>query len=175
MKNALTSNFSSSTHRNDNALSLKWSQKPDPTWTDPGIDCSGDPGKTDPSAAKDADINNIVATYHKTGVFPGASGPALFADVSDAPTYQDALQVIINAENAFMALDAKTRKRFDNDATRMLEFLEDPKNRSEAAALGMLKPEAPSPSPAASVPSGGQPAAPNGAPGAPLAPATPQS
>lgn len=142
MKNALAPNFSSAANRNDDTLARKWSAKPDPAWTDPGIDCSGDPGKADQSFAKDADINNIVATYHKTGVFPSADGPALFADVSDAPSYQDALQIIINAESAFMSLDAKTRKKFENDPAQMLAFLEDPKNRSEAAALGMLKPEA---------------------------------
>lgn len=169
MKNALAPNFSSDSNRTDNALSLKWSAKPDPTWRDPGVDFTGDPGRADPSFAKDADINNIVATYHKTGVFPGANGPAVFADVSDAPSYQEALQVVINAENAFMTLDAKTRKKFDNDPTQMLAFLEDPKNRAEAAALGMLAETAPSPSPAAPDLTGGQPAPLNPAPETPKA------
>lgn len=110
MKNALAPNFSSVAHRNDDTLAKKWSSKPDPAWRDPGLDCSGDPGLTDQAPAKDADINNIVATYYKTGILPGRDGPQVFADVSDAPTYQDALQTVINAENAFMTLDGKTRK-----------------------------------------------------------------
>lgn len=141
----------------ENYLQNKWLGNL-PAYVD-GIDFTGDPGKTDQSQAKECDINNIVATYHKTGVLPQGRDSGVFADVSDAPSYQDALQVVINAENAFMALDAKTRKRFDNDPTRMLAFLEDPNNRAEAAALGMLNPEAPSPSPAASDLSGGQPEA----------------
>lgn len=170
MKNALAPNFSSAANRNDDTLARKWSAKPDPSWTDPGIDCTGDSGKTDQSFAKDADINNIVATYHKTGVFPSADGPALFADVSDAPSYQDALQIIINAENAFMSLDAKTRKKFDNDPAQMLSFLEDPKNRSEAAALGMLKSDALTPSPAVSEPAAANPTTSNDVPKSAVAP-----
>jgi len=175
MKNALAPNFSSAANRNDDTLAKKWSGTPDPAWRDPGLDCSGDPGKTDPSGAKDADINNIVATYHKTGVLPLQQRAAVFADVSDAPSYQEALQVVIDAEKAFMTLPANIRKRFDNDATQMLAFIDNPENRQEAASLGMLKSAAPSPQPAGPASSGGQPAAPNGAPGAPLAPATPQS
>lgn len=140
MKNALSPTFSSNINRNDDALARKWSGKPDPAWTDPGIDCTGDPGRTDPSAAKDADINNIVATYHKTGYFPTAERAAIFADVSNAPSYQEALQTVINAENAFMELPAKIREKFQNDPAQMLAFLDDPNNRPEAAALGMLSP-----------------------------------
>lgn len=133
-------------HDPENYLQNKWLGKI-PKYVD-GIDFTADPGRTDQSQAKDCDINNIVATYNKTGVMPEGRGAGLFADVSDAPSYQDALQTVLNAENAFMALDAKTRKRFDNDASQMLAFLEDPKNRQEAAALGMLNPEPINPSPA---------------------------
>ncbi len=133
--------------RNDDYLQRKWNAQVD-NKTRGDIDFTGDPGLTDPSHAKDADINNIVATYHKTGVFPHADGPGIFADVSDAPTYQEAQQIVINAENAFMALDAKTRKKFDNEPTQMLAFLENPGNREEAIALGMINPPVPTPSPA---------------------------
>lgn len=141
--------------RNDDDLQRKWNSPHNPK-NRGDIDFSGDPGLTEQSHAKDCDINNIVATYHKTGVFPEA-GELLFADVSDAPTYQDALQTVINAENAFMALDAKTRKRFDNDATQMLAFLDNPENRAEAIALGMIPAPAPTPSPASPELPGGQP------------------
>jgi len=149
----------------ENYLQNKWSGKL-PPYKD-GIDFTGDPGKTDQSEAKDCDINNIVATYHKTGVLPNQRGLGLFADVSDAPSYQDALQTVINAENAFMALDAKIRKRFDNDASQMLSFLEDANNREEAIALGMIDPPAPTPSQAGPVSTGGQPEASKGAVKAP--------
>lgn len=155
--NPLSKTFSSSIHRNDDFLAKKWSHSPEElrhgdSKNRGDIDFTGDPGKTDPSYAKDADINNIVATYHKTGVFPSPEAQAIFADISDAPTYQEALQITINAENAFMSLDAKTRKRFDNDPAQLLSFLENPENRQEAIALGMIPEPVPTPSPAAPEP-----------------------
>jgi phage internal scaffolding protein len=133
--------------RTDDYLQRKWLGQADAK-TRGDIDFSGDPGKTDPSHAKDADINNIIATYVRTGVLPGNEGPQIFADVSDVPSYQDALQTVINAENAFMTLDAKTRKKFDNDPEEMLRFLSNPANREEATTLGMISKSAPTPSPA---------------------------
>lgn len=137
--------FKETRFRNDDELQRKWSGKHDPKLRG-DIDFTGDPGETDPSHAKDCDINNIVATYHKTGVFPEA-GAQVFADVADAPSYQDAMQIVINAENAFMALDATTRRKFDNDPTQMLRFLENPENVQEAIKLGMMVAKAPTPLP----------------------------
>lgn len=142
--------------RNDDVLAQKWSRPHDPK-NRGDIDFTGDEGLTDQSFAKDADINNIVATFHKTGVFP-EKGHELFLDISNAPSYQDAMQVVIDANNAFMALDAKTRKKFNNDPTEMLAFLDDAENREEAIKLGMIPAPAPTPQPASPNPAGGQPA-----------------
>jgi len=144
--------------RNDDYLQRKWSgQIPyDPKTY--GIDCSSDPGVTDPSGAEDADINNIVARFHKTGVLPNVNVPGVFADVSDAPSYQDALQIVINAENQFMALDAKTRKKFSNNPAEFLEFVENPENAQELVNMGLATLVEPTPSPAFPNPTGGQPA-----------------
>lgn len=149
--------FKQTNQRNDDLLQKKWSSPHDPK-NRGDISFEGDPGLTDPSFAADADINNIVDRYHKTGVFP-EQGQQLFADVSDAPSYQQAMQTVIDAEKAFMALDAKTRKRFDNDAAQMLAFLDDANNRDEAISLGMIPPPAPTPSPAVPEPTSPKPEA----------------
>lgn len=149
----------SAINRNDNALELKWSGK-GPAYVD-GIDCSNDPGVTDPSGAEDADINNIVSRFHKTGVLPNINVAAVYADVSNALSYQDALQTVINAENQFMALDAKTRKKFSNNPSEFLEFVDDPQNAAELVTMGLATLVDKSPSPAAPDLTGGQPAAPN--------------
>lgn len=162
-KQSLSQKLSHSTKdRNDDHLALKWAgprvlHTETTPYKDPGISFLGDPGKTDPSQADDCDINNIVARYHKTGVFPGTDVPAVFGDLSDTPTYQDALQVIINAENAFMTLDAKTRKKFSNSPSEFLEFIDDPQNAAEMVKMGLATIVEPSPSPAVSEPRGGQP------------------
>lgn len=146
----------SNKNRNDNALEIKWS-KPIQNYVDPGIDCTNDPGVTDPSGAEDCDINNIVARFHKTGILPNVDVRSVFADVSDAPSYQDALQTIINAENQFMSLDAKTRKKFSNDPAEFLDFVENPENAQELVKMGLAVLAEPTPSPAAPGPAGGQP------------------
>lgn len=173
MSNPLQKNFSSSIHRNDDELQKRWSSKTNHPVL--GVDFTDDPGKTDQSHSHDADINNIVAKYHKTGVFPGLDGPQIFADVSDAPSYQDALQTVINAESAFMALDAKTRREFDNDPSKMLAFLEDPNNRDKAISLGMIDAPPPPPSPAGPDLTGGQPGPLKTKSKAPVAPAGDES
>ena len=160
-KQSLSQKLSHSpTHRNDDILQRKWSQQPSSKpYVDPGISFPDDKdnNRTDQSGAADADINNIVARFHKTGVLPGIDVQSVYADVSDAPTYQEALQTIINAENQFMALDAKTRKRFSNDPSEFLEFVANPENGSELVKLGLATLREPTPSPAAPVSPGGQP------------------
>ena len=153
----LSKTYSSSTHRNDDTLEKKWSRPHDPKFRN-DIDCSDSPSMTDPSGAHDADINNIVATYHKTGFFPTPTQAAAYADVSDAPSFQEALQTVINAETAFMALDAKTRKKFDNSPAEFLAFIDNPENAQELVSMGLATPRAPTPSPASPTSTGGQPA-----------------
>jgi len=154
-------------HRTDDVLSKKWSQprvvySEFDRYPDPGIDCSNDPGVTDQSGGPDSDINNIVARFHKTGILPNVNVDLVFADVSDAPSYQDALQIVINAENQFMSLDAKTRKKFDNSPAQFLEWIENPENAREVASMGLGTLVDNTPSPASPSPADGQ-AAPSNA------------
>lgn len=138
--------------RNDHSLQTKWAQKrvvytednPPPKV---GLDFSDDIDIVDQSGADEADINNIVSRYHKTGVLPGIDAPQVFADVSDSLSYQEALQTVITAEAQFMALDATTRKKFDNNPAEFLAFVDDPRNAQELVQMGLatLAPSTPSP------------------------------
>lgn len=147
----------------------RWNRKPAHIPHE-GISFEGDPGRTDPTHAKDADINNIIATYHKTGFFPTPQAELAYADLFDAPTRQDAFQTVINAESAFMALDANTRKRFDNDPRQFLDFIDDPRNGAELVKMGLATPRAPTPSEAGPEARGGQPQASQKVPKAPSTP-----
>lgn len=122
--------------RNDDTLQKKWSSPHNPQ-NRGDIDFTGDPGHTDPSHARDCDINNIVATYHKTGVFPGVDVEQVFADVSDAPTFMEARNIVANAQSQFEVLDAKIRRRFDNDIVQFLDFVENPANGPELVKMGL--------------------------------------
>lgn len=145
----------------ETALQNKWSKKRvlytdvNP-YRDPGIDCSDSPSLCDNSQAAECDINNIVAKFIRTGVLPGVNAAQVFADVSDALSYHEAMDIVLNAENQFMSLDAKTRQRFGNDPAQFMDFVHDPQNEAEMIKLGLAKAkpsptgsEVPKPSPAA--------------------------
>ncbi|WNK13757.1 MAG: internal scaffolding protein [Microvirus sp.] len=134
--------------RNDNALELKWSGKRivrDETTRikDPGIDFTDDPGKTDHSQAKECDVNVIVARMIKTGVSPAERGNPVYGDYSDVPSYQEALNIVHNAEEQFRHLDAVTRARFSNDPSAFLQFVGDARNTEEMVKLGLAIPRKP--------------------------------
>jgi len=88
----------------------------------------------------ECDINVIMKKYQKTGVLPiGIENNGVYLDVSDVPTYQDCLNTVISAQNAFNELPSALRKRFGGDIERYLEYVNDPKNVSEMIELGMIE------------------------------------
>jgi len=97
------------------------------------------PSRTQQQFAKDCDINLIIQKYKKTGtvthVRNGATG--VYADLANIPSYQEALNTIIQANNAFGEVPAKIRARFGNDPQQMIEFLKDPSNMEESIKLGL--------------------------------------
>ena len=52
--------------------------------------------------------------------------------------YQDAYNMVVKAEEAFMTLPAAVRARFANDPAGIFAFLQDPSNRDEAVQLGLI-------------------------------------
>lgn len=130
-------------------LAKKWSgerivRSETTPYEDPGISFEGDPGKTDPSQAKDCDINLILDRYIRTGVLPGVDANALYGDFSEPLDYQAALNTVIRAQEQFNALDPYLRKRFNNDPAEFLEFIGDKDNYAEAKKLGILDVKGPS-------------------------------
>lgn len=123
----------------------------------PGTDCSKDPGLTDQSQAAETDVNFIIKRATQSGILPGQDIERIFADVSESMDYQQARNLVINAENQFNALNAEVRKKFDNDPGQFLAFVEDPQNASELVKMGLAIARPATPSPAAPDLSGGQP------------------
>lgn len=105
----------------------------------PGLDFTGDPGMTDPSQAAELDVNWIVDRFTKTGILPGVDIPRVYGDLSDVPSYMDALEIITRASEQFDSLNAVVRKRFDNDPVLFLEFMErdDEEATKERLSLGL--------------------------------------
>lgn len=97
--------------------------------------------------AAEADIHNILKrTALNGGILPEVNRPQ-YGDFSSAPSYEEALNLVVQAEDAFYSLDAEIRDRFHNNPSVMLKFLDDPKNYDEAVKLGIVSRPVPKPEP----------------------------
>jgi len=108
-----------------------------------------EPSLTQQQFKDQTDVNNIMKKYKDTNSIPYSPhryGRGISADNTMLPTYQESLDLIIKADESFASLSAATRKRFHNNPTEMINFLQDPNNKDEATKLGLLKtPETPQP------------------------------
>lgn len=91
------------------------------------------------------DINKILSNIVKSGQsLPNVQVTDEILDLANIPSYQESLNLVIQAEQKFMQLDPKIRLRFANDPGRFLKFVSDPKNADEMYSLGLaVKKEAP--------------------------------
>lgn len=81
---------------------------------------------TKQSFAKECDINTILAKYLKTGQIEHVNRAAgTFSDLPPTSDYQEALNMVIQAETAFQALPSQLREHFDNDPALFLAGLSD--------------------------------------------------
>lgn len=96
-------------------------------------------GRTQQNFKDECDVNVIMARYLATGVVPGQFGQQEQRFL-EASTYdfQDAMFLVAGAASAFEQLPAKLRDRFQNEPSRLLEFLNDDRNRAEAVELGLV-------------------------------------
>lgn len=89
----------------------------------------------------ECDINTIMAKYQKSGIVTHlAAHQGRYGDFIDAPTYHQAMNAIVAAQDAFMSLPAAIRARFDNDPANFLDFAQDPENIDELREMGLAHP-----------------------------------
>lgn len=100
---------------------------------------NGEDSKVQNSYKDETDIKNILKKYGRTGMLPIMKDEALYGDFSDVPSYQEAQNIIIKANDQFNNLSSDLRKRFDNDPAKFLAFCGDEKNLDEMRALGLAK------------------------------------
>lgn len=106
-----------------------------------GISCP-EPTKTQQHMVDDTDINKLVARYLITGEMPQLTTPPLQGDFTQVHTYQESMNLMIQAQRAFEALPAKIRSRFDHDPGQLVAFMSDQGNRDEIRQMGLWSPEA---------------------------------
>jgi len=101
------------------------------------------PGKTKQSEKDSCDINRIIKTFQRTGRLPdGVTRNAVFADVSGAPDFMEAMEIVQRGQFQFELLPATVRKKFDNDPACFLAAFNDPANDAYFREMGFLTPEA---------------------------------
>ncbi len=99
-------------------------------------------GRTKQSHKDECNINTIMERFQRTGMidFVNEHKPQ-YGDVSDID-FQGALDDVRTAQALFAGLPSSVRSRFNNDPGEYLNFAEDPTNRAEALALGLISKDA---------------------------------
>lgn len=84
------------------------------------------------------DINKIIRKYDKTGLITHISSmEAKFGDLTGME-FKAMQDKVAGAKSMFEALPGKIKQRFDYMPEKLLEFMDDPKNRPEAIELGLI-------------------------------------
>ena len=100
------------------------------------LDC-GDESVTQQCFKDECDINILLAKFAVTGQLPDNVRVPQFVDFEETFDFQSSMNVIRAAEEAFNAMPAEVRDRFQNDPGRFLEFANDASNYDEALKMGL--------------------------------------
>lgn len=106
-----------------------------------GLDCSVLPSRTQQHFKEEVDINTIVKRFGLTGELPTNVPHVLQGDFTNVVDFQSAMDMVVQAREAFMEQPADVRARFDNDPQKFLSFVSDKANLDEAIKLGMIRSE----------------------------------
>lgn len=91
---------------------------------------------TKQSEKQSCDINFIIDRYRQSGFLPQRDG-AYYGEFADI-NYQEALNTVIEAQNAFSELPSAVRTKFGNDPAAFVEFAANPENHQAMYDLGLL-------------------------------------
>lgn len=94
------------------------------------------PSMTRQEFAAECDINTIMRQYEMALAQPAASvTPPMYVDFTSMPhDLMGAMQVMQDAEDAFMRLPASVRREFDNSAIAFVNYASDPANIEQMRA-----------------------------------------
>lgn len=107
-----------------------------------------DDGLTRQEFADETDINVLMSRYEKGLTMPNPQRPPDYFDAADLPVdFQEAMNMVIAAEDAFMALPATARRDLGNDPAQFVAFASDPKNIDRMREWGLAPPAEAPPAP----------------------------
>lgn len=107
-----------------------------------GLKCE-DESLTQQHFKDDADINVILTRFGITGKLPDNIKAPTFGDFTGPESLMEALEIMREAEDAFMEMPGHVRQRFNNDPIEFMEFVDNNGNREEAIKLGLIFPPEP--------------------------------
>lgn len=90
-----------------------------------------DESRTVQSMKDDADINVIVRRFGVTGVVPVSVRVPEYGDFDEVFDFQSAMNLIRQAEAAFMQLPAEVRSKFLNSPKNLVDFVSNPSTTKE--------------------------------------------
>ena len=98
-----------------------------------------EPSMTQQQFKSQCDINQIIKKFEKTGLVTHLNhSQGQYGDFSKISNFQENLNMVMQAQMAFDALPAAVRKRFANDPSQLLDFIQDDSNYDEALKLGLV-------------------------------------
>ena len=88
----------------------------------------------------ECDINKLMAKFGVTGEIPQNIRPPMQEEYEGIFDFQSAMNVIREAQEAFMQMPSGVRARFQNNPAVFTDYFQDPENRLEAEKLGLVIP-----------------------------------
>lgn len=99
----------------------------------------GDESMADQSFKDECDINNILKQYQLTGLISHINKhKGEYVDLPDDLDYQNSINTVLIAQDAFATLPSKVRDEFRNDPLHFLAAFSDPSRRGYLEELGLL-------------------------------------
>lgn len=91
---------------------------------------------------KETNINSIMAKFKKSGLLTNPLTQSTimpqFGDFTNISDYQTLQNKLASINSYFENLPAETRREFDNDPQKLMQFVSNPENKEKAIKLGLL-------------------------------------
>ena len=101
---------------------------------------NNEPSMTKQSLKDDADINNIIKRYNKTGVLQNMKEfEGVYGDF-DSNDFHTAMNVVAEANSLFEQVPSEIRAQFKNDPGAFIDYATNPENHEQMAKWGLANP-----------------------------------
>lgn len=107
---------------------------------DYGFKCEGE-SRTQQQFKEECDVNNILYKYKKSGMLNHVNKTqGQFGDFANVEDYQTSLQKVMQAQQNFMELPSELRSKFNNDPSKLIDFINTKENYEECVKYGLIIP-----------------------------------